>query len=289
MGEADALAPDAARLLRALAALPEASFPDRVMPGEVAVALGIAPRRAWRILRDWWARGWYEYEISAYSGRLTPAGRARAAHFDQTQSPLLTLGLISPVKGSGGIIPPAGGVLSPFPSRAFGHAGGLALGADRGENIHVHVRGQGQSQAVGKVAYRGIRQGLQIRVAFLVEQLTPARGIEHIHGQVAFFLSGHRQVAHEQGRGHAFRFEAPGEGGAEGGSGRKAGKEGIKQSGQVRYGQRRRQAAGLEKLTGPIEFVGHEPGGQPHQGRFLPHEFLAPSLAIGGQGLTPDE
>lgn len=78
MGEADALAPDAARLLLALAALPEASFPDRVLPGEVAVSLGIAPRRAWRILRDWWSRGWYEYEISAYSGRLTPAGRAMA-------------------------------------------------------------------------------------------------------------------------------------------------------------------------------------------------------------------
>ena len=87
MGEADALAPDATRLLRALAALPEASFPDRVMPGEVAVSLGIAPRRAWRILRDWWARGWYEYEISAYSGRLTPAGRAMATRLDRPQSP----------------------------------------------------------------------------------------------------------------------------------------------------------------------------------------------------------
>jgi hypothetical protein len=75
---------DAARLLTALAALPEAAFPDRIMPGEVAVSLGIAPRRAWRILRDWWARGWYGYDISAYSGRLTPAGRA-AAHRDQTR------------------------------------------------------------------------------------------------------------------------------------------------------------------------------------------------------------
>ena len=87
MGEADALALDAARLLRALAALPEASFPDRIMPGEVAVSLGIAPRRAWRILRDWWAWGWYEYEISAYSGRLTSAGRAMAARLAQPSSP----------------------------------------------------------------------------------------------------------------------------------------------------------------------------------------------------------
>jgi hypothetical protein len=85
--EGDDLPPDAVRLLTALAALPEVSFPDRVMPGEVAVSLGIPPRQAWRILRDWWARGWYVYEISAYSGRLTSAGRAVAAHRDQAKPP----------------------------------------------------------------------------------------------------------------------------------------------------------------------------------------------------------
>ena len=74
----DPLHPDARRLLRALASVPEAPFPDRVMPGEVATSLGLPPVRAWRIFRDLCTRGYYEYDISADSGRLTDAGRKAA-------------------------------------------------------------------------------------------------------------------------------------------------------------------------------------------------------------------
>jgi hypothetical protein len=69
---------DAVRLLAALAALPDAAFPDRIMPGEVATRLGFGPARAWRLFRALFAAGYYEYEISAYSGRLTAAGRLAA-------------------------------------------------------------------------------------------------------------------------------------------------------------------------------------------------------------------
>lgn len=78
MEHPDDLHPDARRLLCALARVPEAPFPDRVMPGEVATSLGFAPARAWRLFRDLFARGYYEYDISAYSGRLTDAGRKAA-------------------------------------------------------------------------------------------------------------------------------------------------------------------------------------------------------------------
>jgi DNA-binding IclR family transcriptional regulator len=77
----DTLEPDALRLLVALAGLPDASFPDRVMPGEVATSLGIAPGKAWRLFRALFARGYYEYDISAYSGRLTETGRQAARVF----------------------------------------------------------------------------------------------------------------------------------------------------------------------------------------------------------------
>lgn len=69
---------DAIRLLTALAGEPDAVFPDRVMPGEVATRLGFSPVRAWRLFRVLFANGYYEYDISAYSGRLTRAGRAAA-------------------------------------------------------------------------------------------------------------------------------------------------------------------------------------------------------------------
>lgn len=74
----DSLEPDARRLLAALARLPEASFPDRVMPGEVAIGLGIGPGRAWQIFRALFVRGYYVYDLSAYSGRLTAKGRQAA-------------------------------------------------------------------------------------------------------------------------------------------------------------------------------------------------------------------
>ncbi|MFU2208265.1 hypothetical protein [Solidesulfovibrio sp. C21] len=78
MEEKDPLGPDAARLLASLAAQPEAAFPDRVMPGEVATRLGFAPGKAWRLFRTLFDKGYYQYDISAYSGRLTEAGRAAA-------------------------------------------------------------------------------------------------------------------------------------------------------------------------------------------------------------------
>lgn len=74
----DGLEQDAIRLLLALAALPDAPFPDRIMPGQVATGLGLPPARAWRLFRALLDRGYYEYDISAYSGRLTQAGRRAA-------------------------------------------------------------------------------------------------------------------------------------------------------------------------------------------------------------------
>lgn len=75
----DDLEPDARRLLAALASLAEAPFPGRVMPGEAATALGFGPARSWRLFRRLFDLGYYEYDISAYSGRLTAAGRRAAA------------------------------------------------------------------------------------------------------------------------------------------------------------------------------------------------------------------
>lgn len=74
---------EARRLLAALAEVPERSFPHRVMPGEVATRLGFGPAKAWRLLRALFAAGYYEYDISAYSGRLTEAGR-KAARMEAT-------------------------------------------------------------------------------------------------------------------------------------------------------------------------------------------------------------
>ncbi|MHC1788948.1 hypothetical protein [Solidesulfovibrio sp.] len=74
----DDLEPDARRLIAALADLPDAPFPGRIMPGQAATALGFGPARAWRLFRRLVALGYYEYDISAYSGRLTVAGRRAA-------------------------------------------------------------------------------------------------------------------------------------------------------------------------------------------------------------------
>lgn len=74
----DGLDGEARRLLAALAAVPDAPFPERTMPGEVATRLGYGPAKAWRLLRLLFAAGYYEYDISAYSGRLTEAGRKAA-------------------------------------------------------------------------------------------------------------------------------------------------------------------------------------------------------------------
>ena len=75
----DSLSPAAWRLLQALAELPEAPFPGRIMPGQAATALGFGPARACRLFRRLVRLGYYEYDISAYSGRLTAAGRRAAA------------------------------------------------------------------------------------------------------------------------------------------------------------------------------------------------------------------
>ena len=75
---ADDLDLDARRLLAALASLPEAPFPGRVMPGEAATALGLGPARSWRLFRRLFELGYYQYDISVYSGRLTAAGRRAA-------------------------------------------------------------------------------------------------------------------------------------------------------------------------------------------------------------------
>ncbi|MYL83181.1 hypothetical protein GTA51_08530 [Desulfovibrio aerotolerans] len=75
----DSLSPAAWRLLQALAELPEAPFPGRIMPGQAATNLGFGPARACRLFRCLVRLGYYEYDISAYSGRLTAAGRRAAA------------------------------------------------------------------------------------------------------------------------------------------------------------------------------------------------------------------
>jgi DNA-binding MarR family transcriptional regulator len=77
-GVSDALDADARRLLAALAAEPDAPFPGRVLPGETALRLGYGPAMAWKLLRRLFAAGYYEYDISAYNGRLTEAGRQAA-------------------------------------------------------------------------------------------------------------------------------------------------------------------------------------------------------------------
>ncbi len=59
------------RLLMALTGQTGEGFPDRRMPGEVAVALGIPPKTAMAIFRRWAREGLYDYDISLYSGRLT--------------------------------------------------------------------------------------------------------------------------------------------------------------------------------------------------------------------------
>lgn len=78
MDSENALPADAIQLLAALAALPDAPFPERVMPGEVATSLGLSPGKAWHLFRALFAMGYYEYDISAYSGRLTATGRLAA-------------------------------------------------------------------------------------------------------------------------------------------------------------------------------------------------------------------
>jgi hypothetical protein len=78
MEKQNVLEPDALRLLAALARLPDAPFPDRVMPGEVATSLGLGPAKAWRLFRELFIFGYYEYDISAYNGRLTEAGQCAA-------------------------------------------------------------------------------------------------------------------------------------------------------------------------------------------------------------------
>ena len=77
-GVSDALDADVRRLLAALAAEPDAPFPGRVLPGETALRLGYGPAMAWKLLRRLFAAGYYEYDISAYNGRLTEAGRQAA-------------------------------------------------------------------------------------------------------------------------------------------------------------------------------------------------------------------
>ena len=81
-GVPDALDGDARRLLAALAAEPEAPFPGRTLPGETALRLGYGPGAAWKLLRRLFAAGYYEYDISAYNGRLTEAGRQAAKGID---------------------------------------------------------------------------------------------------------------------------------------------------------------------------------------------------------------
>ena len=81
-GVPDALDADARRLLAALAAEPDAPFPGRTLPGETALGLGYGPGEAWKLLRRLFAAGYYEYGISAYSGRLTEAGRQAAKRID---------------------------------------------------------------------------------------------------------------------------------------------------------------------------------------------------------------
>ena len=81
-GVPDALDADARRLLAALASEPDAPFPDRVLPGETALGLGYGPGMAWKLLCRLCAAGYYEYDISAYSGRLTEAGRQAAKRID---------------------------------------------------------------------------------------------------------------------------------------------------------------------------------------------------------------
>ncbi len=81
-GVPDILDAGARRLLAALAAEPDAPFPRRTLPGETALGLGHGPGMAWKLLRRLFAAGYYEYDISAYSGRLTEAGRQAAKRID---------------------------------------------------------------------------------------------------------------------------------------------------------------------------------------------------------------
>ena len=74
----DILDAGARRLLAALAAEPDGPFPGRVLPGETALGLRFGPGAAWKLLRRLYAAGYYEYDISAYTGRLTEAGRQAA-------------------------------------------------------------------------------------------------------------------------------------------------------------------------------------------------------------------
>jgi len=78
------LTEDERLVLAALAGQAEAAFPDRRMPGEAAVALGLSQRRALAVFRSLAARGFYEYDISLYSGRLTVRGREAAQGMGET-------------------------------------------------------------------------------------------------------------------------------------------------------------------------------------------------------------
>ncbi|NMC50439.1 MAG: hypothetical protein GYA47_13585, partial [Desulfovibrio sp.] len=73
-GHGDIVDQDEWRLLAALAAETENEFPERKMPGEVAVLLGIPQKIAMAMYRRWASEGLYEYDISLYSGRLTEKG-----------------------------------------------------------------------------------------------------------------------------------------------------------------------------------------------------------------------
>lgn len=72
------LGPDAARLLSALADRHGAVFPERVMPGQIALGLGLDQKRAGLAFRELAEKGYYEWDISAYAGWLTPRGLAAA-------------------------------------------------------------------------------------------------------------------------------------------------------------------------------------------------------------------
>jgi|GEM_PF-1423059 len=75
---------DERRVLAALATQEDHAFPARRMPGEVAVSLGLPQRRALAVFRSLAAQGFYEYDISLYSGRLTATGREAARALGET-------------------------------------------------------------------------------------------------------------------------------------------------------------------------------------------------------------